>query len=188
MTNEFVTLHLRYWLVFNNARISLIFKISAVEMQQTISSYYPQQHLFLIMWSVSTNVPWSKDNRWKTRFCLGLLFYKLMIKSLISYTINGVCSCSILFQRTYVFNLFIRAIVWLGSAFHNNDYQVIFLDSNMMILYPVCKNNILSIIHLPGKVLCHIEGGKSVYVSQGWLFKQNHITTLYLKSAYIFNL
>lgn len=58
------------------------------------------------------------------------------------------------------------------------DYQVIFLDSNMMIIYPECKNNIFNIIHLPGKVLCHNEGEKSVYVSQGWLFKQNHPTTL----------
>lgn len=48
----------------------------------------------------------------------------------------------------------------------------------MMNIYPECKNNIFNIIHLPGKVLCHNEEEKSVHVSQGWLFKQNHPTTL----------
>lgn len=51
LTDELVTPYLRYWLEFYIARLSLIFKISAVEIQQTISSYYSQQHLFLILWS-----------------------------------------------------------------------------------------------------------------------------------------
>lgn len=66
----------------------------------------------------------------------------------------------------FFFNEPLRSIYFSEHLFDMGlIFKMTFIEySYIIILTPGCKNNIFSIIHLPDKVLCHIEGEKSVYV------------------------